>query len=237
MVFTLSVPAASGADPARLLSMTLNLQDPTGGALAWNSAFTNLYLLDGTGVTFNVSAVSTSSFTMPVSVGGFVVGPPPASIPVTLIGDIAASASVTTAQVALQQAVSVTAQDDITLSPVGISSNGDPTGFPMLSGVMAFENGDLASTYGNYPNPFHPGTQSTTIEFYLASPSTASLVLYDVAGNKVVALLDHQTLGAGLQRILWNGANGVGATVLSGIYYAQLDVNGTKLLLKIAVVK
>jgi hypothetical protein len=205
--------------------------------LAWNSAFSNLYLMDGTGVTFNVSGITSSSFTMPVSPAGFVVGPPPASIPVTLVGDIAAGAAVTTAQIALKQAISVTAQDDITLSPVGITSIGDPTGFPMLSGVMSFEAGDLTSTYGNYPNPFHPGTQSTTIEFYLASSASTSLVLYDVIGNKVVTLVDHQTLPVGLQRVLWNGTNGMGVEVLSGIYYAQLDVNGTKLLLKIAVVK
>ncbi len=61
-------------------------------------------------------------------------------------------------------------------------------------------------------------------------------MIYDVLGNKVRAF---ESAGPqlGLQRLLWDGKNDAGAYVLSGVYYAQLDVNGNKYLTKIAVVK
>jgi flagellar hook assembly protein FlgD len=114
---------------------------------------------------------------------------------------------------------------------------GDSTGFPMDSNLMVFSNGNLAATYGNYPNPFHAGSESTTIEFYLLTNSTVSLDIYDVTGNKVISLLKNVSLPAGDQKIPWDGKNGMGALVLNGVYYAQLNVNGNKLLTKIAVAK
>jgi len=107
----------------------------------------------------------------------------------------------------------------------------------MQSEEMVFLGPSVADTYGNYPNPFHPGQESTTIEFYLQSASTVSLVLYDVTGNRTATLLNNQNLPSGLQRILWDGRNGLGVFVLNGVYYSQLTVNGQKYLVKIAVVK
>jgi hypothetical protein len=49
--------------------------------------------------------------------------------------------------------------------------------------------------------------------------------------------LNGQNLPTGLQRLIWNGRNGAGQQVLSGVYYAQLTVNGANYLLKVAVVK
>ena len=111
------------------------------------------------------------------------------------------------------------------------------TGFPMKSGLMAFLASGSPVTLGNYPNPFRAGSENTTIEFYLPAPHSVSLVLYDVLGAKVKTLEDNQSYAAGLHQVLWDGKNGMGTMVLNGVYYAQLNVDGSKSLLKIAVVK
>jgi hypothetical protein len=239
MEFPLTIPPSSGTDPVRLLSLTFNLQNQSGNPVNWNAAFANLYLVSGASVTaFNVSAVGAPSFSMPLTAVSppFLVNPG-STLSVTLVGDIAPSPSVSTAQVSLANSSNVSARDDVALTSVGISTSGDSTGFPMLSDVMLFEAANTASTYGNYPNPFRAGTENTTIEFYLPSASTVSLVIYDVLGSKVIALADHQDLNQGMQRFTWDGRNGLGAYVINGVYYAQLSVNGTTQLLKIAVVK
>jgi hypothetical protein len=229
MTFTLTVQ--SGTNPIILNSLTLNAQDQLGNGIALNSAFQDLVLTGGPQpVTFIAGGTSSALFAGPITV--FSV----ASLPLTLTADISAAPSAKTAQLSLK-ANGISAQDAIIGTAVSFSSFGDPTGFPMNSSVMLFTASDVASTYGNYPNPFHAGSQSTTVEFYLSSSFTVSLVVYDVTGNRVVTLADHQNLGPGLQRIMWDGRNGMGLLVVNGIYYAQLDVNGSKYLTKVAVSK
>jgi hypothetical protein len=159
------------------------------------------------------------------------------AIPLTIVGDISPSATAKNVSLSLDNNTFLAAKDMTTGGTLGISASGDPTGFPMASELLVIENGDIASTYGNYPNPFQAGTENTTVEFYLASASNVSLILFDIMGKKTATLLDHQSLASGLQRIPWNGKNDMGATVLNGVYYAQLNVNGVVYLLKIAVVK
>jgi flagellar hook assembly protein FlgD len=105
----------------------------------------------------------------------------------------------------------------------------------MNSNLMLFETSDVASTYGNYPNPFHPETGSTTIEFNLANPTAYSLVIYDILGKRVKTFQSNgpQT---GLQQLSWDGKNDAGVMVLSGIYFGELNAGGTYTL-KIAVAK
>jgi hypothetical protein len=214
-----------------LNSLTVHATDQSGVDVAVNSAFTTLGLsYSGATLPLDVTGNNTALATLngPISVTGTVM-------PVTLFADVAPAVTAKTVKFSIAGGA-IQAQD-VPSGTVTISTVGDPTGFPMVSGVMSFSNGDLAKTYGNYPNPFHAGSESTMIEFYLGSTSTVSLELYDVMGNRVESLLKKASLPAGLQRVPWDGRNGMSALVLNGIYYAQLDVNGTKLLLKIAVVK
>jgi flagellar hook assembly protein FlgD len=100
---------------------------------------------------------------------------------------------------------------------------------------MLLETADVASTYGNYPNPFHPETSNTTIEFNLATPSTYTLVIYDIFGKRVKTFASNGPQ-SGLQQLSWNGKNDAGTVVLSGVYFAQLSTGGNQYSLKIAVV-
>lgn len=232
MTFQLTV--ASGTDTIQLNSLVIHAKDSNGADVPMNSAFQNLSVLSGAQtVVTSLGSVSSAMVTFP---GPFLVqkGSP---VTLNLTGDISSGATARSVALSLDTAGSLTAIDKSTSTGVAAVAVGDPTGFPMSSGTLMLEPADVAKTFGNYPNPFRPGIENTTLEFYLPAPSSVSLVLYDVLGNKVLTLLNGQTLPTGLQRQVWNGRNGTGLQVLSGVYYAQLTVNGTNYLLKVAVVK
>lgn len=70
-----------------------------------------------------------------------------------------------------------------------------------------------------YPNPFNP---STTIEFSLKDRQDASLVIYNIKGQKVKTL-SKGVLEKGRHKIVWTGLNDSGKQVSSGIYFYRLD--------------
>ncbi|MCH7879486.1 MAG: T9SS type A sorting domain-containing protein [candidate division Zixibacteria bacterium] len=75
----------------------------------------------------------------------------------------------------------------------------------------------------NYPNPFNPTTQ---ISFTLPRSERVTLMVYNIAGQKVRLLIDEK-LSSGLHTIEWNGRDDRGSSVSSGIYLYRLS--GAKL--------
>ncbi len=71
----------------------------------------------------------------------------------------------------------------------------------------------------NYPNPFNP---VTTIVFALSEASDVKLKIYDPAGRLVRVLVDGSR-PAGSHRIGWDGRNGDGALVSSGVYFYRIE--------------
>jgi len=76
----------------------------------------------------------------------------------------------------------------------------------------------VARLLGNAPNPFNPQTE---IRFSLPSTSRVSLELFDVRGRRVRRLLD-ATLPGGVHPVTWDGRDGRGASVASGVYHVLL---------------
>ncbi len=74
----------------------------------------------------------------------------------------------------------------------------------------------------NYPNPFNP---STTISFQLKSEVRVSLKIYDVAGRLVTTLVNDKLMNAGIHKEVWNGRDGHGSPVASGVYYYRLQTD------------
>jgi len=70
----------------------------------------------------------------------------------------------------------------------------------------------------NWPNPFNP---ATTISFVLAEDSRVRLVVYDAAGRMIDTLADG-FLAGGRHEIQWNGTDGRGEPVSSGVYFYRL---------------
>ena len=70
----------------------------------------------------------------------------------------------------------------------------------------------------NYPNPFNP---LTSIEYSLARGSQVELSIYNVVGERVRVLVDERQR-AGVYRATWDGKDGAGNEVASGVYFYRL---------------
>jgi hypothetical protein len=71
---------------------------------------------------------------------------------------------------------------------------------------------------GNYPNPFNP---STSIEFSIPSFQQTSIVVYDILGREIRALVNKQ-LSSGSHKVIWDGKDNFGNVVNSGIYIYRI---------------
>ena len=86
-------------------------------------------------------------------------------------------------------------------APIGIQPNGNE--IPKQFGLMQ-----------NYPNPFNP---STNIEFSVPNSGIVKLVLYDITGREVSALVDqHMNAGNYSYRLNASGLS-------SGVYFYRMD--------------
>ena len=96
---------------------------------------------------------------------------------------------------------------------------------PVVSG--ADPEAPMNSLAQNYPNPFNP---QTTIAFTIKTRGHAQLSVYDV-GGRLVRTLANEVRAAGPQQVTWDGRNGAGEAVASGVYFYRLvagDFSQTK---------
>ena len=97
----------------------------------------------------------------------------------------------------------------------------------------------------NYPNPFHPPQQSTTIAYKLSDMASVTLRIFTLSGDLVLRkTFDRGATGGvqGLNEYTWDGKNGKGQVVASGGYIAliEAEANGATLHVirrKLAVVR
>ena len=90
----------------------------------------------------------------------------------------------------------------------------------------------------NYPNPFNP---ETWIPYHLANASDVQITIYDTKGAVVRTLgLGHQAAGYYTNRnsaAYWDGRNGLGEKVASGVYFYQLEADNVSHLRKMVILK
>ncbi|HDK36281.1 MAG TPA: T9SS type A sorting domain-containing protein, partial [Bacteroidetes bacterium] len=72
--------------------------------------------------------------------------------------------------------------------------------------------------YPAFPNPFNPGTN---ISFSMTNASEITLNIYNINGEAVRTLINGK-MAPGFHRFSWNGINGSGKAVPSGIYIYRL---------------
>jgi len=106
--------------------------------------------------------------------------------------------------------------DDIKLYAEGVESDTDITLAPQQDQLK-----------GNYPNPFNP---TTTISFYNATPGNVQIDVFNLKGQKVRSLVN-AFYDKGEHYAHWDGTDGSGHEVSSGIYLYQMkkdDYSSTK---------
>ncbi|MBZ0269093.1 FG-GAP-like repeat-containing protein, partial [bacterium] len=74
--------------------------------------------------------------------------------------------------------------------------------------------------YPAFPNPFRRGT---TIRYDLPRTADVHLRIYDVAGRLVRTLERGRGASPGAYQVIWDGRNGSGRLVASGVYFYRLD--------------
>ena len=89
---------------------------------------------------------------------------------------------------------------------------------PMLDETSDNVPAQVSKLQQNYPNPFNP---ETTINFNLPSTDFASLIVYNIKGEKV-ATLAAEALSTGDHNYIWQGKDDNNIPVSSGIYFYQL---------------
>jgi len=85
----------------------------------------------------------------------------------------------------------------------------------------------------NRPNPFNP---STEIAFTAPTRGKVTVRIYNLRGELVTTLLN-DVVEAGARSVIWNGVDGRGSSVASGIYLYQVDGFGQSITKKMALVK
>lgn len=94
----------------------------------------------------------------------------------------------------------------------------------------------LPQTYAlsqNFPNPFNP---TTTIEYSIPTTGNVSLVIYNVAGQKVRTLVNG-TQAANFYKVVWDGKNDNGMTVGTGTYFYKLVSGNYSKIVKMTLMK
>jgi len=86
----------------------------------------------------------------------------------------------------------------------------------------------------NRPNPFNPATE---ISFTLPSAASVRLGVYDVSGRLLRTLFSGDRLGAGEVRATWDGFDGNGEPVPSGVYFLRVEAGDQQVSRKMTLVR
>ena len=121
-----------------------------------------------------------------------------------------------------------------------IQVNEDPLPLTLVMGTKAFVEEKVAAAapdeldlLPNYPNPFNG---RTTIEYALPEQADVRIVIYAILGRRGRVLTDDQ-VRPGLHQLRWDGRNGAGQLVSSGLYLVRLDALGQQHVQKVTLVR
>ncbi|MFQ5628456.1 MAG: T9SS type A sorting domain-containing protein [bacterium] len=71
----------------------------------------------------------------------------------------------------------------------------------------------------NYPNPFNP---STTIAYSVKTFGHVTIAVYNLVGHRV-RVLTARNHEPGEYRVIWDGKDGSGKAVSSGLYFYRIE--------------
>ena len=107
-----------------------------------------------------------------------------------------------------------------------------------LPGLITYEIPAETKLLHNYPNPFNP---ETWIPYRLAEDAFVTLTIYDQTGQVVRTLeVGHQVAAVYENRskaVYWDGRNGFGEQVASGVYFYHLSAGDFSATRKMVILK
>ncbi len=113
----------------------------------------------------------------------------------------------------------------------------------IVTGIFDHGGASVANQFSllqNYPNPFN---SQTTIKFVVPATGASalrihvSLSIYDISGKEVKKILNYLEYTSGEHQARWDGRDGQGTDVSSGIYLYRLTINGQSLTRKMILVR
>lgn len=116
-------------------------------------------------------------------------------------------------------------------SAASLASNVLIDGPPPLSSDDA---APLSLALSNYPNPFNPQTQ---VEFTLPKMEAVTLVVYNIAGQKVRTLMLNQITPAGNHVLPFDGKDDRNQMLPTGVYYYHLTTGESTAIRKMLLMK
>jgi flagellar hook assembly protein FlgD len=99
-------------------------------------------------------------------------------------------------------------------------------GYPLLTADISISGGGLEHSIVNWPNPFNPDKEVTTIGFVLPEDARVDIEVFSITGNLVRTLAERSRRNEGSsQADTWDGRNTGGQTVLPGTYFLRITAD------------
>ena len=110
----------------------------------------------------------------------------------------------------------------------GTTNNGYPFFADPIYTAIQEQKPEKVLLKNNYPNPF---SYFTSIAFSIEKDSRVELIIYNFKGQKITTLTDKKYL-KGEYTLVWDRTDENNCTVLSGMYFYQLNVNNRTIAIK-----
>ncbi|PLX04003.1 MAG: hypothetical protein C0595_04985, partial [Marinilabiliales bacterium] len=103
----------------------------------------------------------------------------------------------------------------------GSTNNGYPFFTDPIYTAIQEQKPEMVLLKNNYPNPF---SSFTNISFSVEQDSKVNIIIYNFQGQRIKTLINKQYL-KGEHNVIWDGTDDNNKTVVSGMYFYQLNVN------------
>lgn len=112
----------------------------------------------------------------------------------------------------------------------------DLSGSAMFSAAVTVEIAAPTSfeLHQNHPNPFNPTTEIT---FVVPEAERVRVAVYNLLGQHVRTLFDERAVSPGTRRVTWDGRDGQGRPVPSGLYFYRLESDAVVLSRRMILLK
>jgi len=95
--------------------------------------------------------------------------------------------------------------------------------YPLLTADISVTAGSLSGSFVNWPNPFNPDKETTTLGFVLPEAARVDIEVFNITGELVRRLAVDTSRPAGSnQDDIWTGKNDRGYVVLPGTYFCRI---------------